>query len=480
MAPSIADLIAQPLTILFQKSLDEGVLPADWLKACVTSIHKKGAKNLPDNYRPVSITSVICKLMESIVRDQIVEHMVTNKIFSKKQHGFVPLRDCMSNLITCMELWTTMIEAGDAVDVLYTDFSKAFDSVPHQRLMKKMSDIGITGSTLNWIKSFLSNRQQRVRVDNEYSEWKPVISGIPQGSVLGPTLFVIFINDMPDVVKCMIQLFADDAKNFINVNIRDDDGNKKLQADIHNLTQWSSKWELPFNTGKCKVLHLGNSNPCHRYKMNGERLAQVNDEKDLGVIIDKDLRFHKHAAAAVKTANSRLGLIKKSFAVLDQTTLPLLYKSLVRPHLEYGNLVWGPFLREEILNVEKVQKRATKTVHAIRDLPYEERLQHLDLPSLQHRRRRGDMIYAYKLFTEKIGLAKEDFFTSSTPLTRGHQHAVIKKKATKLCRIHAFSNRIVDDWNGLPPHVISQTTTNKFKKELDTYWKSEMYQTPFD
>ena len=214
--------------------------------------------------------------------------------------------------------------------------------------------------------------------------------------------------------------------------------------------------------------------------MNGERLAQVNDEKDLGVIIDKDLRFHKHAAAAVKTANSRLGLIKKSFAVLDQTTLPLLYKSLVRPHLEYGNLVWGPFLREEILNVEKVQKRATKTVHAIRDLPYEERLQHLDLPSLQHRRRRGDMIYAYKLFTEKIGLAKEDFFTSSTPLTRGHQHAVIKKKATKLCRIHAFSNRIVDDWNGLPPHVISQTTTNKFKKELDTYWKSEMYQTPFD
>ena len=476
---SIADLIAQPLSILFQKSLDEGVLPMDWLKACVTSIHKKGAKNLPDNYRPVSITSVICKLMESIVRDQIVAHMVENNLFSKKQHGFVPWRDCMTNLTMCMELWTQMLEAGDAVDVLYTDFSKAFDSVPHQRLLKKMSGIGITGSTLNWVESFLSNRQQRVRVEDKYSEWKQVISGIPQGSVLGPTLFVIFINDMPDVVECMIQLFADDAKNFTNVNIRDDGGNNKLQSDINNLSEWSTKWQLPFNTRKCKVLHLGNSNPCHRYKMNGQKLEQVNEEKDLGVIIDKELRFHKQAAAAVKKANSRLGLIKKSFAVLDETTLPLLYNSLVRPHLEYGNLIWGPFLREQVIAVEKVQRRATKTVRAIKDLSYEDRLKKLSLPSLQHRRRRGDMIFAYKIFTEKLNLDKNDFFTSSTSLTRGHQHAVIKRKATKLCRSNTFSNRIIDDWNSLPSEVVSATTTNSFKNKLDEYWADDIYETPF-
>lgn len=299
---------------------------------------QKGGKNLPDNYRPVSMTSVICKLMESIVRDNIVEHMIRNDLFSKHQHGFVPHRDCMTNLLTCIELWTEMIESGDAVDVIYTDFSKAFDSVPHQRLLKKMESLGITGYTLDWVKAFLSDRQQCVRVEDKLSNWINVISGIPQGSVLGPILFVIFINDMPEIVDSMCQLFADDAKIFRSVHIRDEASNLKLQKDLDNVYQWSQKWQLPFNTSKCKVLHLGHNNPCHQYKMNGQKLQNVEDEKDLGVVIDNELKFHKHTSAVAKKANSKLGLIKKSFVCLDEFTLPTLYTSLVRSHLEYGNV----------------------------------------------------------------------------------------------------------------------------------------------
>ena len=150
---SIADLISLPLSILFQKSLDEGILPPQWLKACVTAIHKKGEKGLPGNYRPISITSILCKIMESLVRDQLVEHLVKNNLISKSQHGFVPLGNCITNLLTCLEGWTNILECNDSVDVIYTDFAKAFDSVPHQRLIKKLRSLGVTGKTLTRIES---------------------------------------------------------------------------------------------------------------------------------------------------------------------------------------------------------------------------------------------------------------------------------------------------------------------------------------
>ena len=239
---SIADIISLPLSILFQKSLDEGILPSQWLKACVTAIHKKGEKGLPGNYRPISITSILCKIMESFARDQLVEHLVKNNLISKSQHGFVPLGNCITNLLTCLEGWTNILECNDSVDVIYTDFAKAFDNVPHQRLIKKLRSLGVTGKSLTRIESFLSNRVQCEGVEGEHPSWKPVESGIPQGSVLGPILFVVLINDMPDEVKSMCQLFANDAKVYTSVNVRDKDPGDQLQKDLEALSKWSDKW----------------------------------------------------------------------------------------------------------------------------------------------------------------------------------------------------------------------------------------------
>ena len=475
----LATHLAVPLSILFQKSLCEGILPNEWLKASITAIHKKGDKSIPGNYRPISMTSIICKIMESLVRDKLIEHMERNDLFSNSQHGFVPRGDCTTNLLVCVEKWAEILEANDCVDVVYTDFAKAFDSVPHQRLLLKLKNSGVTGRTLAWIKSFLSNREQRVRVDDEYSTWKPVKSGVPQGSVLGPILFVVFINDMPDVVRSICQLFADDAKIFDMVNLRDVNAGDRLQKDIHSVSNWSEVWQLFFNVKKCKVLHIGNTNPWRRYKMNGQYLEDVDEEKDLGVLVDSELKFRKQAAAVVKNANSRLGLIRKSFASLDEETLPLLFMSLVRSKLEYGNLIWGPFFKEDTKLVERVQRRATRLVPNLKRLEYEDRLRHLNLPSMQHRRRRGDMIYAHKLLTGKLKIKADDVLTLKSRSLRGHNVKIQKKKATKLASINVFSNRIVNDWNDLPSAVVSATSTNAFKNAIDEHWKDGLFQTPY-
>ena len=293
----LTDVISVPLSILFNKSLKEGA-HRSWRKAIIAAIYKKGDRSNPGNYRPVSLTSVIAKIMESIIREKILLHLIRNKVLSDCQHGFVPGRNCLTQLLLCLEDWSKMIKEGEPFDVIYTDFSKAFDSVAHQRLLCKLEHLGIRGDVLNWVRSFLSGRTQRVKVDDFFSKWVNVTSGIPQGSVLGPLLFVVFINDLPDELKYSIcKMFADDCKIYRRLN---QENVNKLQVDLTNLERWSKKWQLPFNPSECKVMYFGKKNPKNYFVLYDRVLDTVTQEKDLGFIVDDQLKFHEHTAVAAK------------------------------------------------------------------------------------------------------------------------------------------------------------------------------------
>ena len=257
----IKDQIAYPLYLLFRKSLDESSVPDDWKCADVSPVFKKGNRNKVENYRPISLTSQICKIFESIIRDAVVKHLEANLLIHDSQHGFRKGRSCLTNLLTFLEKVTGDIDSGKNVDVVFLDFAKAFDKVPHQRLLQKLVSHGITGNLFHWISNWLSNRKQRVCINGSLSDWILVLSGVPQGSVLGPILFLIFINDFDCGITNWILKFADDTKMFGPVFDYHD--YVVFQEDLNRLFSWTNDWQMAFNIDKCKVMHFGRRNKAY-------------------------------------------------------------------------------------------------------------------------------------------------------------------------------------------------------------------------
>lgn len=475
-----ADEISYPLYLLFRRSMEIGKLPIDWKTANITPIHKKGSKASAENYRPISLTSQVSKVFESIVRDEIMVFLFENGALSDAQHGFVPGRSCVSQLLLVLEDWTRSIDEGTPIDAIYLDFKKAFDAVAHRRLLITLETIGIRGKLLDWIKDFLTDRLQRVVLEGVASEWTQVTSGVPQGSILGPTLFIAAVYTIPEVVKSSVAIYADDTKLYRAIATPAD--TEALQNDIDALFDWSEKWQLPFNTKKCKVMHIGVSNPEHEYTIAGQRLEKTTEERDLGLLVDNNMMFHAHAASAVAKAFRTLGVIKRTFMNLDQETLPLLFKTMVRPILEYGNCVWGPIYCGDQDRVERVQRRATKMIAAIRHLPYEERLERLNLPSMYHRRLRGDMITVYQICSGKIRIDPLKLFAPfpENLNTRGHPRKLLVQTSNRASRRQFFSVRVINSWNGLPEDIVMSENTNSFKNKLDKHWKERKFKTRGD
>ena len=463
----LSEELALPLTILFNKSLEEGTVPSEWKRAEVVAIFKKGTRSDPGNYRPVSLTCVLCKMLESFIRDSIINHMDELHLFSDCQHGFRRRRSCVTQLLEVMEHLTNFFDEGEAVDIIYFDFRKAFDSVPHQRLIAKLKSYGITGNIVNWISDFLTGRTQRVRVDNEFSNSAHVLSGIPQGSILGPILFTVFINDISDNIQSLCHIFADDTKIFNTVN-----NQNVLQADINRLVEWTEVWDLHFNNDKCKVMHLGRNNVNNRYFMtdgNGinKDISTCTQEKDLGVIFDQHLSFETHIQTAINKANKVLGIIKRTFTHMDSDTFLRLYKTMVRPHLEYGNAVWGPHHIGLSQDMERVQRRATRLVPACNGMSYEERLRFLDLFSLKYRRFRGDLIQTFKILNKVDDINPHDFYDFNQGVTRHADHKLYIKRCRLNVRKYSFAFRTAKAWNALTIRTRRARSVDVFKRLLD-------------
>ena len=297
--------ISIPLARVFKS-----IVPFEWKEANIIPLFKNGSRNKSENYRPVSLTSVICKLLERLIKDHMVEFLVKHTLLNSSQHGFLKARSCLTNMLCFLEEITKWIDVGSPVDIIYLDFQKAFDKVPHQRLLLKLKAHGIGDSITDWIEQWLTDRRQRVVVDGEVSNWKSVLSGVPQGSVLGPILFLIYINDLDDSITSNVLKFADDTKLFRKVNT---DGDKQhLQNDLDRLVKWSEKWQMLFNFGKCKCLHTGHGNLNVNYKMGDTVLGTTVKEKDLGVTISADMKVSEQCGIAASKGNQILGLIRRN------------------------------------------------------------------------------------------------------------------------------------------------------------------------
>ena len=444
-----------------------GRIPADWKTAHVTAIFKKGTKSTAGNYRPVSLTCVLCKVLESIIRDAMVNHMNDHKLYSSCQHGFRKGRSCTTQLLEVMENLSRSIDDGQNIDILYLDFRKAFDQVPHHRLLLKLRSYGFVGNISKWIEDFLSDRTQKVRVGDSYSANAKVLSGIPQGSILGPILFTVYINDLPHGISSSCKNFADDTKIFDIAN-----NYRLIQQDMKLLQTWSNKWLLYFNAEKCKVLHVGRTNQCYKYSMEIEEnvtqeISKCTEEKDLGVIFDNTLSFDAHINNVINKATRMTGIIRRTFSYLNKTSFTCLYKAMIRPIVEYGNEIWSPQLIRQSSAIEKVQRRATKLINDLKYRTYEDRMRHLSLPSLKYRRMRGDMILVFKILNGLIDMDWREFFIKATATTRHSELKLYIKFSRTNTRKYTFSNRTAPIWNSLTGNTKSATSVNNFKNLLD-------------
>ena len=460
-----SESIAEVLTDIFQLSLTTGIVPSDWKRANVVPIFKQGNRQDPGNYRPVSLTSVVGKILESIIKEGITSYIEEKKILRSVQHGFRKGKSCQTNLLDFYDRVSKELDKGNNVDIIYLDFKKAFDKVSHFKLLGKLKAISIGGNVLNWIKNWLLNREQRVMVNGHYSEWSKVGSGVPQGSILGPLFFLIFINDIGAGISSKISIFADDTKLLQIVN--NEAEALALQGDLNRLAEWAVEWKMFFNVSKCKVLHLGFGNRKFSYVLNGETVGVTSSFKDLGITFSEDFKFASHCEIVSKKANQMLGFIRNSISNQSREVILPLYKSLVRPHLEYCIQVWSPYLKKDRNLIERVQKRATRLIKGMKGKNYEQRLQELNLFSLEKRRLRGDLIQTFKIL-RNLGTVDEEMFSiRANSITRGHSLKILKPDSRLDLRKNFFSHRVVNNWNELSEGVDLIKSIASFKNFID-------------
>jgi len=460
---NIAKSISGPLAVVFECLFVNRHVPSDWRLAAVTPIHKKSARTDPANYRPISLTNVCCKLMESIVKQQLLFYLMEHKLISKQQFGFISRHSTCSQLMDCLNEWTLILENGSAVDCVYIDYSKAFDSVVHSKLLTKLSAYGIDGDLYFWIKCFLTDRVQYVVVNGCYSEVHAVVSGVPQGSVLGPILFILYINDIVDVIEtdCHCKLYADDVKLFAEFGL----SKSALAQSLLNVVNWSATWQLTINVVKCNAFSVG-TKPDFVYPVyfiNGVEIPRVDIIADLGVTIDSQLKFSPYVVAITNKAFARSDLIFRSFFTRDPAILIRAFITYVRPLVEYCTPVWYPHSAKDIRLIESVQRRFTKRIPTLEDLSYADRLKLMSLDSLELRRLRFDLRMVYKIMNGLIDLPANDFFTCSPcTSTRRADFKLFKPLCVHSARFNFFSVRIINCWNRLPTNVKCASSYNSF------------------
>ena len=464
---TVAHEFAPALCFLFQQSYDHGTVPSQWKQALVTGIFKKGPKSDPANYRPISLTCLCCKVMEHIVLSHIAKHLSANKILLDSQHGFRQRLSTVTQLITSTHDWASTLQHRGQTDVILLDFSKAFDKVPHLRLSAKLNHYGIRGQTLDWIRSFLDNRTQAVSVNGTHSSWGKVSSGVPQGSVLGPALFLLYINDIQDHIQSTMRLFADDSIVYREI-VRPED-HDILQQDLQALADWSSTWLMQFNIKKCAILTITRKRTPshHQYKIFGETLERVDQHDYLGVTISHDLRWDVHCNKTKQKASRTLGLLRRTLSPCKQTVKAKAYQTLVRPQLEYASVTWNPYTLVGVNRMEQVQRAAARFVFGDyrRTTSVTPLINTLGWDLLHTRRILSQVSMFHKIHHGLVDINLPPIIKSASYISRhDHQLKYTIPEATIDPYKFSFYPRSVKIWNQLPTTAVLAPTSVAFQE----------------
>ena len=458
--------IAPIIQIIFDRSLKTGKLPADWMKANVMPVFKKGDKSLAANYRPISLTCILCKVLEHILASNIVKHLDGQGILYDLQHGFREKRSCETQLIMLIEDLARNASVGKQTDIILLDFSKAFDKVNHSKLLWKLHQYGIRGHVLNWVRAFLGSRSQRVVIEGEESESIPVTSGVPQGSVLGPILFLIYINDLPDEVCSQVRLFADDTALYLTME--SEDCGSTLQSDLDILSMWETRWDMEFNPSKCQVVHVtGSKRPVKRdYILHGQVLESVTCAKYLGVDISCSLTWNSHIDRITGSANRTLGFVRRNIKTRMSKVRETAYNTLVRPQLEYASAVWDPHNKNRISQIEQVQRRAARwTVSNFdRKASVTKIVQDLGWRTLDQRRADARLCLFFKILHGLVAVPLPDYIQHSTRISRYCHSMTFRQVSTSTDYYkYSFFPLAIVQWNALPQSVACLQSLEVFK-----------------
>ena len=466
----VADSLSPYLQLVFSKSLKEGNVPNDWLVANISALFKKGDKSQPVNYRPVSLTSVPCKIMEHVIFKHIMDHLDMHDILVDFQHGFRSKRSCESQLVITTEDIARNVDNNQQVDMLILDFSKAFDTVPHQRLLKKLKAYGIRGNILAWIESWLTQREQCVTIEGAKSRSAPVTSGVPQGTVLGPLMFLLYINDIGNNIISKIRLFADDSLLYLAISSLDDC--KLLQKDLDRMVLWTKQWQMIFNPLKCYVLKITRSKKpvMFDYTIDGHILETVKSNPYLGVELTDNMSWEKQVNKVVTKGNKALGFIRRNLGTCPEEVKKQAYLALVRPHLEYASSAWDPHLQKHTHQIEMVQRRASRfiTGNYSRDPgTVTTILQHLELTPLATRRKIARLTLLHKTISNKVAINIPDYILQQSRRSRNyHPKKFIQPRPKKDVYKYSFFPRTIREWNSLPEELIQIESSEEFKSRL--------------
>ena len=465
--------LAAPLAIFWTKSMESGKIPSSLRKQTIIPIYKKENKSLPQNYRPISLTSHIIKIFERILRAKLVEHLESNKLISEHQHGFREFRSTLTQLLHHIDSILDILEQSGNADILYLDMAKAFDKVSHKILLNKLTNMKVTGKVHAWITEFLTNRSQEVNVDGHKSSPAEVESGVPQGTVLGPVLFIIYMDNITRyVTSTIINMFADDSKLIANVmNLED---RQKLITDIQSLIIWTEENAMKFNEDKFQLQQIGRNDQLKQpYEFENFTVTKSEHVRDLGIYISEDLSFRYHIAEMINCATNFASWILRTFRTRDPDVMLLLLKTYIIPRLEYLSPIWTPHTIGEIQEIEAVQRSFTAKIKGLEDYNYHERLRKLKLYSLQRRRERYVLIHAYKIY---LKLAPNDpnlEFHNHPRLGLQCRRKMIKTKVARIqtLRFNYFSHYAPRLFNVLPAKIKTAKTIMAFKHKLDKLLK---------